>query len=375
MSLRDRLAHPDDEVRLDAAREAATSGDLGLVDTLLDLALHDSAEVRTAGGLAEVYEHVGDAAAHALGRILDRRQEDDPRIRATAVDLGHDDGRVATVLYYLGRRYEPLRQELETHPEGRVRLRAVNAVLSTHRTREFSARLMVDPSPAIRIEALNVPKNALDFDACLRLMRDDPEPRVRAAAAKALSYTAVGGEPFVEAARVETHPWPRAALLSCLGYRMRDPAVARAVLGFLAEDAPPVRRQAADLLRGLPDPAVAAAIALRLLVEPDGRVRGQLLGYKHLLALAPELRGLLERLHRDARGDGERWLLSTALAVPAQPSPPDPAVALDERRRAAVEGAVRAAAQYDPQWTVQPAQVFAARMLSAGVDPLLVLKT
>ncbi|MGN9909692.1 hypothetical protein ACTMTJ_19280 [Phytohabitans sp. LJ34] len=369
MSLRDRLTHPDDEVRLDAAHLAGASGDLGLVDTLLDMALHDSAEVRTVGGLAEVYEHVGDAAAGALGGILGRRSEHDPRIRAAAVDLAHDDERVATLLYYLGRRYEPLRRELETHPEDRVRLRAVNAVLSTHRTREFSARFLADSSPAVRIEALNVPKNVLDRDACLRLMRHDPEPRVRAAAAETLSYTSVPAAPFVEAAKVETAPGPRAALLSCFAYRLGEPGVVRAVVGFLAEDAPPVRRRAAELLRGVADPVVAAAIALRVLVEPDGWVLSNLLAYKHLLALAPELRGLLERMLAEARGDGDRWRLSTALAAPSAPSPPGPAGELDERQRAAVEAERRG-----PRWTADLAGLFAARMAGAGADPLSVLK-
>jgi len=373
-------------VRLEAARRATTSGDLGLVDTLLHMALHDSAEVRTAGGMAEVYEHVGDAAAGALGGILGRRDEDDPRVRATAVDLRLDDERVANLLYYLGRRYEPLRRELETHPEERVRLRAVNAVLPTHRTGEFSARFLADSSPAIRIEALNVPKNVLDFDACLRLMRDDPVPRVRAAAAKRLSYSSVGSEPFVEAARVETHLAPRAALLSCLGYRLQDPAVVRAVVGYLAEDSPALRRQAAAQLRDIADPVVAAAVALRVLVEPDSWVLGQLLQYKHLLALAPELRGLLERLHRHARGDGRRWLLSAALKVPSPPPSPRAAGELDERQRAAVEAAVEAARD-DLQWSAldpvrgpavaarrarelaRVAQHLTARMTAAGADP------
>ncbi|HEV7707450.1 MAG TPA: hypothetical protein VGP16_04585 [Asanoa sp.] len=48
MSLRDL----DDAVRLAAVRRAATSGEVGLFDDLLDLALHDDSEVRTEGGLA-----------------------------------------------------------------------------------------------------------------------------------------------------------------------------------------------------------------------------------------------------------------------------------------------------------------------------------
>lgn len=121
MSLRDRLHHPDDAVRLAAVRRASSSGELGLFEDLLDIALYDGSEVRTEGGLAEVYEHVGDAAAEALGRILRRRGEIDPRIRAAATDLGHDDDRIATLLYYLGTPYEPLRQELAASTERRLR--------------------------------------------------------------------------------------------------------------------------------------------------------------------------------------------------------------------------------------------------------------
>jgi HEAT repeat protein len=383
VSLRDRLEHPDDEVRLDAARAAAMSGDLGLVDVLIDLALHDTAEVRTTGGIAEVYEHVGDAAAGALGRILDRRAEDDPRVRATALDLDHDDERVATLLYYLGRRYEPLRRELEAHPHERVRLRAVNAVLSIQRTREFSDRLMTDPSPAIRIQALDVPKNVLDRDACLRLMRDDPAPEVRAAAAKTLAYTAVPAAPFVEAARVETHPAPRGALLSGFYYRMNDPAVVRAVIGYLGEESHIARRKAVDMLRAVPHPAAGAAIALRVLVEPDDWVFHQLLAYKFLLTHAPELRPLIERMHRHARTDGDRWRLSTALDVPPPTTPPAPVGDLDE---AAMDAAAEAARD-DPQWSAldpvhgppvaarrarehaRLVQIFAARAVAAGVTP------
>jgi HEAT repeat protein len=344
VSLLDRLQHPDDEVRLAAVRLAATSGELGLVDTLLDLALHDSAEVRTAGGLAEVYEHVGDAAAEALGGILGRRDGDDPRIRAVAVDLDQDDERVATLLYYLGRRYEPLRRELETHPEGRVRLRAVKAVLATERTREFAARFLADSSPLVRAEALRVPANQQGHDACRRLLAEDPDPRVRTAAAGALRFTSVGSGPFIAAARVETDPGVRRMLLACLARRYHDRANALAVAGFLTDPRWFVRREAAAALRDVADPAVVAAVALRVLVEPDDRVLYQLVPHKHLLALAPELRGPLERLHRDAKTDGERWVLSTALAAPT----------VAARAPSSVEDLVR---------------LFTDRMVAAGADP------
>src|SRR5688500_1819592 len=62
-SLPDQLRSPDDHIRLRAARRAGVDGGPELVDVLLDLALHDPAEVQTTGGLAEVWTCVGSAAA------------------------------------------------------------------------------------------------------------------------------------------------------------------------------------------------------------------------------------------------------------------------------------------------------------------------
>ncbi|RSM62251.1 hypothetical protein DMB66_22515 [Actinoplanes sp. ATCC 53533] len=336
MSLLDRLGHPDDEVRLEAARLAAASGELGLVDKLLELALHDNAEVRTIGGIAEVYEHVGDAAAEALGRILGRRSDVDTRIRAAALDLDLDDDRVASLLYYLGAPYEPLRQELETHPEDRVRLRAVRAVLSIHRTKEFGARFLTDRSAAVRVEALNVARGH-EHEVYLRLMRDDPAPRVREVAARSLRFTpAIGSEPFIAAARVERDPAARAMLLSCLTYRRRDRANVLAIVAFLADTAGYTRRLARDALRAVDDATVGAAIAFRVLVEPDDPEMCGLLHQKHLLTHAPGLRDLLERLLRHKGRDRYWHVLPLALAVPAPPVGParaDPADGLDEPQR------------------------------------------
>jgi hypothetical protein len=143
VSLHDDLRDPDDEVRLDAASRAAGSGDLGLVDTLLDLALHDGAEVRATGGPAGPGERVGDRAADALRELLTGVPGEDPRIRAAALDLAEDDARVAALLHRLGDRYEPLRAELESHAEARLRLRAVRALVA----------LLGHPAPGVRLDA------------------------------------------------------------------------------------------------------------------------------------------------------------------------------------------------------------------------------
>lgn len=336
MSLLDRLGHPDDEVRLEAARLAAASGELGLVDKLLDLALHDDAEVRTIGGIAEVYEHVGDAAADALGRILGSREDLDARIRAAALDPELDDDRVATLLYYLGPRYEPLRQELETHPEDRIRLRAVRAVLSIHRTTEFGARFLTDRSAAVRVEALTVARGH-DPEVYLRLLRDDPAPRVREVAARSLRFSsAIGSEPFIAAARVERDPAVRAVLLSCLAHRRRDRANVLAIVPFLGDTAGYTRHMAHDALRAVDDATVGAAVAFRVLVEPGDPEVCALLRQRHLLTHAPGLRELLERLLRYQGRDRYWHVLPSALAAPAPPDEPaqvDPADGLDGPQR------------------------------------------
>ncbi|SNT53623.1 hypothetical protein SAMN05421812_108281 [Asanoa hainanensis] len=326
MSLRARLTDPDDAVRLAAVRRASTSGEVGLFEDLLDLALHDTSEVRTEGGLAEVYEHVGDAAAEALGRILRRRSEVDPRVRAAALDLGNDDERVATLLYYLGGPYEPLRQELAASAEGRLRLRAARAMLSGHRPPELTSALLADPDPAVRVEGLRGTRP--DQDLVLRLLREDPAAEVRLAAARELRFAPrVGSEPFIAAARVEQDPRTRAMLLSCLARRRHDRDNRVAILGFLGEPAGHLRRDAAQALTDVDDPEVAAAIGLRALVDPDAAALSALLAHKKLLTHVPELREPLARWRRQPVNDGDRWTLDRALAAPEAPVPaprPDP---------------------------------------------------
>ncbi|MGI5241514.1 HEAT repeat domain-containing protein [Dactylosporangium sp. CA-139066] len=330
--LRDALRDPDPAIRLDAARRAAGTGDHRLAGPLLDLALRDTAEVRVPGGLGETFEHVGDAAAVALGEILGGRGGPDPLVAAAVTDLDHDDDRVATLLYYLGQRYEPLRQRLESHPEPRVRLRAARAVLSIHRTAAFATRLLSDRSPLLRLEGLQVPASVRDDDVCRRLMIADPAPEVRAAAALLLRFTGVGVGPFAEAAARERDPGVRAALLACLAHRRRDPDAVRAIAGLLGDREPAVRRAAAEALRDATDPSTAAlagpAIALRVLAEPDETVLAALLRYRPLLHEAPELRPLIERLHRYANFDGDRHALGALLSVPPVAARP---AAYDER--------------------------------------------
>jgi len=339
-SLRGRLADADDETRLDAARDAARVGGPELVDVLLRMALHDRAEVRTVGGLAEVYEHVGDAAAQALRAILARRPGLDVRVRAAAVDPALDDDRVTNLLYYLGPGYEPLRRELEVSDEARLRLRAARAVLSFRRTREMSARLLADPAPELRVEGLDVPRDALDRDTCLRLLREDPSALVRSRAARTLRFTTVDGAPFVAAARVEREPGVRAMLLSCLAHRRRDRATIVAIIGFLAEPVTPTRRDAAEALRGVDDPTVASAIALRVLDEPDRYVWTLLLRHTRLLTRVPELRAPLDRLVTPTVSDGERHALAAALASPAGPARPPAVDDLDASQRARLHAEV-----------------------------------
>jgi hypothetical protein len=351
VSLRDRLHHPDDDVRLEAAIAAGRSGDLGLVDALLDLALHDDAEVRTAGGMAETYEHVGDAAANALATLLAKVPSPDPRIRAAALDLSLDDDRVASLLFHLGTRCEPLRAELEGHPEGRVRLRAVRALVSdSRRDRAFSTRFLADGAPELRVEALKVPWRELDFDAVKRALLEDPDARVRRRAAVALRYHDDDSAPLVAAAPRETDPSTRAMILSCLLHRQQTQPVVNAVLALAADPVEHVRWSAVGGLKKHPSDQVAVALASRVPVESDDRAWGLLLLHPGLLTRAPELRDLLALWRRFSPADGSAptWALSTALAVPS-PSDgrarPDPAAGLDEAQRARLHrGVLRQAA-------------------------------
>ena len=331
MSLFDQLHSRNDHTRLDAADSAGESGDFELVDTLLAMALHDRAEVRTEGGLAEVYRHVGDAAAEALRAILEQRDELDPRIRAAATDLAQNDDRVAFLLYYLGPRYQEVRQELESSTEDRLRLRALKAFLSIHRPAELTVRFLADPSPDVRVEALQATKGV--GLATIEALLEDPVPRVRLAAAQALRFSKSGAA-FVAAARTETDRGVRQMLMSGLKYRPRDRAVRLAMIGFLA-DGGPTQRDAAGALAATDDPGVAAAFASRILIQTDEWCLTALLDHQQLLRYAPELRNRLEHLHRHTPDLGLRRRLTIMLeAEPALYAVADPAAGLDPAQSA-----------------------------------------
>lgn len=320
MALIDELASSDDMARLLAVGTAARSGDPTLVDPLLRLALTDPTEVKTAGGLAEHYEKISSAAAQAVRALLEPADGPDPRIRAAALDPAQDDERVAGLLYYLGDRYEPLRRELETSDDPRLRLRALTAVLSIDRSPELTGRFLRDPDPAVLVEALRGNAPVADREPLLR----DPRPEVRRAAAEALRY-AKESVAFVEAARRETDPVVRHAFLSGLTFRGRDRPVQRALISYLDPPGPHLGAAATQLAR-TDDAGVAAAIASRVLlaVHDDGVY--QLLGYQHLAAHAPELRPTLERLHRRTPYGALRWRLEPVLAaLPASAANPGPA--------------------------------------------------
>ncbi|GFJ88645.1 hypothetical protein [Phytohabitans rumicis] len=334
MSLVDDLRNGGDWARLQAARaaHAATEGDEpGLVPVLLEVALTDDTEVRTAFGLNDDTEHIGDTAASSLMRVLERVDGIDPRVRAAVTDPGADDDRVGRLLHHLGPRYEPLRRELAASPEGRLRLRALKA--DPDRTADVSMRFLSDPSPAVRAEAvLRVPKG-LDVEVLQRVLATDAAAEVRRAAASCLVFTPAGSAPFLAALRVETDLLTKGRLLSGLQRRIQEPGVLPAVVGLLADE-PLLQQWTSSVLYNLADAGVAAAFASRILVEDDYQVLSSMLRYQHLMAYVPELRGLLERMLRNTDRDGHVFHLTRALAKPdGRPVAVDPAAGLDSGQR------------------------------------------
>ncbi|GAA4452132.1 hypothetical protein [Phytohabitans houttuyneae] len=366
----DGLRSRDPRLRLHATYEAAGRGDQpGLVEALLEVALTDETEVRTGFGLNDDTEHVGDSAADSLRRVLAGREGVDPRVRAAVTSLDADDDRVAALLRHLGPGHEPLRRELAESAEGRLRLRAFKA----------------DPDPPVESTLL---------------LLDDPSPLVRRAAVQALTFTRTGSAPFLAALRVETDLLARNALLGALTRRIGEPGVLSAVVGLLAGE-PLLRQWTARELRRTADPGVGAAVASRILVEDDEEVLSLLLRYQHLMAYAPQLRDLLDRLRRHTDRGGRALLLARVLAEPDGPAaPPDPAAglsppqrerlrrevagwaavstsdlpgdlheAMDEGVRAAASAQVGTAAGWAAELT-RLAHAFTAAQLRAGLEPL-----
>ena len=332
MSLLDQLNDPDDLTRLRAAQRAAADGGPEHVDVLLDMALHDPTEVQTTGGIAEVWQNVSDAAAQGLKGILGRQDGLDERIRRAVSDLAEDDERVGRLLYYLGERYEPVRRELETRSEERLRLRALKAVLSTKRPAELNLRFLADPAPLVRIEAL---EGSAGFTlADLERPLTDPSPQVRLAAAKKVRW-ADGSAAFVAAARVETDRKVRQSFVDGLTSRPLTEAVREALVGYLADDDNYTENKAAGRLKQVDDPGVGAAIASRILVQDDEEKLAILAEYRHLLKYAPELRDPLAHMHRCTPDGWLRHVLGDVLrAEPVAYSEDDPADGLDAVQQA-----------------------------------------
>ena len=283
MSLREQLESSDDGVRLAAADAAAVDGGPELIELLLDLALHDPAEVQTTGGVAEVWRKVGAAAAQGLRGILDRLDGLDDRVLAAVTDPAEDDERAGRLLYYLGERYEPVRRDLETNADGRLRLRALHAVLAHRRPAALNRRFLAAPAAAVRVEVLQggTGLEVADVETLLH----DPDPRVRRAAVKWLRWA--DSPAFVAAARRETDRTVRQAFVDGLVSRPLTPPVRDALVGYLADDDGYTEDQAAARLRQADDPGVAAAIASRILVRGDGRRLTTLVRYPYLLKYAP----------------------------------------------------------------------------------------
>lgn len=301
MGLREDLQSDDDATRLDACRRATSEGDLELVPLLLDLALRDRADVKVMGGMAEMWSRVSHAAAGALGAILERLGETESAARAVGTDLQHDDEAVGELLYFLGKPAEAVRRELETHPEPRVRLRALKAVLSTHRTPELVQRMLADPSPLVRVEAAT---SGAAWDEFPRVLLSEAAPEVRLEIARQLRAGGRHADVVLEALERERDPDVRHALVECLPPRWKSGArVIEALRKALEEPRAETRRVAARALKRLSDAQVGQAIAARIPVETDRLTLYELLSYEHLARhgkdLPPAIATLLATTQND----------------------------------------------------------------------------
>jgi len=280
VGLSDDLQSEDDATRLAACNRAASEGGLEHVPQLLDLALYDLAEVKFAGGMAEDWRSVSAAASGALAAILERLGETESAARAVGTDLRHDDEAVGSLLYYLGAPAEAVRRELETHPEPRVRLRALKAVLTTERTPELVRRMLADPSPLVRVEATRSIAAGDEYPRALT----DAAPAVRLEVARQLRAGARHTEGILQALERERDPDVRHALVQCLPSRWREggDAITVALRRALDEPRADTRRVAAETLKRAGEAHVGQAIVARLPVESDRHALYALLSYEHL---------------------------------------------------------------------------------------------
>lgn len=207
---------------------------------------------------------------------------------------------------------------------------------------------------------------------------------MREVAARSLRFSpAIGSEPFIAAARVERDPAARTMLLSCLTYRRRDRANVLAIVAFLADTAVYTRRMARDALRAVDDATVGAAIAPCVARAPDHGEAGALAGLEAWLAAPsqstratlvaileagngphpPRIDHVWECLRAAVSGDLP-YALRTGQRVAAEAARRDPA----SRQFGAVRGPVIAARR--AYHLAGLAQLYAARLIRAGVDPL-----
>jgi hypothetical protein len=294
----DELDSDDDLTRICAIGKAAQEAGPEFIDAMLDIALHDPTEVQTTGGVAEVWRKVSDAAAQAIKGILERQGGGiDERIRTAAFDVDIDDMRVSKLLYYLGARYEPVRRELETSVQERLRIRALKSIRPFDRPQDLSVRFLADPSPAVRIEALAGSARIPLTDLERALI--DPISEVRLAAAKKLELV-TDSEAVVVAARAETDPKVREVFAkSLVRYRLTE-RVWWTLRGYLVNDVGAIDARIAERLQRAGDTGVSAAIAARSLIDIQEQELLWMVANALLLQHVPEVRGLVEYLHRHA---------------------------------------------------------------------------
>jgi hypothetical protein len=194
----------------------------------------------------------------------------------------------------------------------------------------LSLRFLADPSPAVRIEALagSARLPLADLERALT----DPIAEVRLAAAKNL---VTESEAVVAAARAETDPKVREVFANSLvRYRLTG-RVWPTLRGYLVNDVGAIDTRIAERLQRAGDTGVSAAIAARSLIDIPEQQLLWIVQNELLLQHVPEVRGLVEYLHRHAPVTYLRHATGRALeADPAPGSGMPPADGLDEVQQA-----------------------------------------